>query len=120
MTPPILYISGPFNSEDQLHGIEQNILNASKYSLEAWKLEWAVICPHKNTSGFQHVNIPFDVWIQGDLAFIDRMNPDNGDSLLMLPNWGLSMGAKIEREFAIEKGLSVYYSLEMLPKIADI
>ena len=90
-TRPILYISGPFSSPDILHGIEQNILNASMFSLEAWEKGWAAMCPHKNTSGFQHTDIPWSVWMDGDLAFIDRMNPEKGDALFMMPGWETSI-----------------------------
>ena len=72
---PILYISGPFSSSDNLHGVEQNILTASKYALEAWKNGYAALCPHKNTSGYQHTaGIPYETWINGDLSFIERMD----------------------------------------------
>lgn len=113
---PILYISGPFSHEDTLHGIEQNILTASKYALEAWKNGFYCICPHKNTSGFQHCDLPYETWIEGDLAFIDRMQANKGDCLLMLDGWDKSKGAVKERDFALEKGLKIYYVCTGIPK----
>jgi hypothetical protein len=109
---PILYISGPFSAKDPIHGIEQNILTASKYALEAWEKGWGVICPHKNTQGFQHTNLPYDVWIQGDLAIIDRMSREKGDALFMLPGWQDSQGAVLERNFAFQKGLKIFYCVK--------
>ena len=117
-TKPILYISGKFSDEDNLHGIEQNILTASRYALEAWEKGWAVICPHKNTSGFQHTDLSYDVWINGDLAFIDRMDPKKGDSILMLPGHKESKGAMMELKLAIYKGLRVYFvDIEGVPTV---
>ena len=114
---PILYVSGPFSSTDNLHGVEQNILTASKYALEAWKKGFAVICPHKNTQGYQHTDLPYHVWMDGDLAFIDRMTPEKGDALLMLPGWEQSQGATLEHNFAIQKGLKVYYGKDGIPEV---
>ena len=112
---PILYISGPFSSNDNLHGVEQNILTASKYALKAWKKGWAAICPHKNTSGYQHIDLPYEIWINGDLAFIDRLDVKKGDALLMLPDWEQSKGAQLEHEFAKQKGLTIYYAKYGIP-----
>lgn len=114
---PVLYISGPFSATDLLHGVEQNILTASKCALEAWGKGWGVICPHKNTQGFQHTDLPYEVWMDGDLAFIDRMNPEKGDALLMLVGWSSSKGARLEHDFALEKGLRVYYESEGIPEV---
>jgi len=114
---PVLYISGPFSSSDLLHGVERNILTASKYALEAWQKGWSVLCPHKNTSGYQHTYIPYNVWINGDLAFIDRMDANKGDALLMLPGWEHSQGAVLERNFASEKGLKIYYAEYGIPEV---
>ena len=108
-TKPIMYISGKFSDADNLHGIEQNILTASRYALEAWEKGWAVICPHKNTSGFQHTSLPYNIWIDGDLSFIDRMDPKKGDVILMLPGYRDSKGAMMELKAAIKKGLVVHF-----------
>ncbi len=51
----VLYISGPFSDQDRVHGIQQNILRASRIALSCWSAGWAVICPHKNCAGFEHV-----------------------------------------------------------------
>lgn len=114
---PVLYVSGPFSSDDLIHGVEQNILIASKIALEAWNKGYGVICPHKNTQGFQHTNVPYDIWIQGDLAFIDRLDRSKGDALLMLPGWENSQGALLERNFAFQKGLKIwYYTKDGIPE----
>lgn len=119
-TRPILYISGPFSHSDSLHGIDENILKASKIALEAWVSGWAALCPHKNTSGFQHCNEKWETWMDGDISFIRRMSAKEGDAILMIPGWELSEGAKLERFIAEEIGLSVYeYGVDGIPKIKN-
>jgi len=107
-TRPILYISGPFSHSDTLHGIDENILKASKIALEAWMKGWAALCPHKNTSGFQHCPEKWETWMDGDVSFIRRMSPQEGDAILLIHGWELSKGARIERRVAEEIGLNVY------------
>ena len=97
----LLYVSGPFSAADNLDGIERNILAASEAALEGWRQGWAVICPHKNTSGYQHAaDIPYETWIEGDLEILRRC-----DAICMLPGWEQSNGARIE--------LALAYDLEM-------
>ena len=99
----LLYVSGPFTSPDKLHGIERNILAASEAALEGWRQGWAVICPHKNTSGYQHAeDIPYETWIEGDLEILRRC-----DAICMLPGWEQSNGARIELALAYDLGLEV-------------
>ncbi len=116
---PIMYISGPFSSDDIIHGVELNVLKASKYALEAWKKGWGVICPHKNTQGFQHVDLPYSDWMSGDLSIIDRLDPLKGDAVLMLPDWKESNGAKLEHIFAESKKLKIYYAEEGIPSVEE-
>jgi hypothetical protein len=113
---PVLYVSGKFSHDDLLHGVEHNVLIASKYSLEGWSKGFAVICPHKNSQGFQHSDLPWEIWMLGDLAFIARMQPERGDALLMLPGWEESRGACIERDYAVERGLDIYYAENGIPE----
>ena len=99
----LLYVSGPFSAADPLHGIERNILAASEAAIEGWRQGWAVICPHKNTSGYQHAaDIPYETWIEGDLEILRRC-----DAICMLPGWEQSNGARIELALAYDLGLGV-------------
>lgn len=109
-SPPgrrILYISGPFSDPDPLHGIDRNILLASEAALQGWRQGWIVFCPHKNTSGYQHVSdLPYEVWIEGDLEILRRC-----DAICMLQGWENSQGARKELALAEELDLEVliYY-----------
>lgn len=99
----ILYVAGPFSDPDPIHGVERNILIASEAALAAWRQGWVVICPHKNTAGFQHArDIPNHVWYEGDLEILKRC-----DAILLLPGWQNSVGAKTEAELAQELGLQI-------------
>lgn len=102
--PPVLYIAGPFTDDDEIHGISLNILNASKIALDCWKKGWAVICPHKNTAGFEHVSdVDPGVWYHGDLAFLVRC-----DAILLIPGWEESSGARTEQAFAIKHNIPMF------------
>lgn len=104
---PVVYIAGPFRSKQPGNEWEreQNIRRAEWLALEVWKAGYACICPHANTRNFQGA-LPDDVWLDGDIAILLKC-----DAVLMTPDWGDSVGACQEREFAREAGIPVYYNL---------
>jgi hypothetical protein len=80
----VLCISGPFSTGDRVHGVQEIILRASRVALDCWEHGWAVICPHKKCAGFEHASdIPFDTWIEGDIATLERC-----DAVLMMSRSG--------------------------------
>jgi hypothetical protein len=116
-TLKVLYISGHFSKipddEDFYHGINQNILNASRYALIAAKKGWAPFTPHKNTAGFQHVkDIPYEFWMEVCLTFVRK-----SDAILMLPDWQSSPGATKEHELARNLGIPIYYAENGIPAV---
>jgi hypothetical protein len=107
----LIYLSGKFSDSDLVHGIEANVLRASKVGLELWKNGWAVINPHKNTSGYQHVDeIGYNTWIEGDKLMVERC-----DAIFMLTGWEESKGATLEREHAIRHGIPIFYEKDGIP-----
>lgn len=102
----VAYIAGAYRA-DTHHGIELNIRKAEAVAIELWQMNYAVICPHKNTAHFDGL-APDVVWLDGDLEFIDRLDIYQ-DCLVMLPGWEKSEGAKREREFAIARHLPIFY-----------
>lgn len=112
----ILYISGPFSDRDPVHGVSKHILQASEAALLAWHEGWAVVCPHKNSAGFQHVqSIPRKTWIEGDLEILRRC-----DAICMFGYWTGSRGACLEYSLARDLGIPIYqYSpdgLQLMPE----
>ena len=100
----VLYISGPFDDPDPVHGIPKNILQASEAALLAWREGWAALCPHKNCAGFEHAEgIPYETWIKGDLEFLHK-----SDAICMVGHWTGSRGACREYRLARSLGLPVY------------
>src|SRR3990167_2913364 len=102
----IIFVSGKYRDKDW-DAIECNIRKAEKASIKLWQLGWAVICPHLNTAHFDGY-CEDTVWLQGDLAMIDRFDPTR-DVLFMLDNWKESTGAGNEREHAQRRGIKIYY-----------
>jgi hypothetical protein len=103
-TRPFIYVSGPFSSDDNIHGVERNILAASEIAATAYQKGWAVHCPHKNNKDFQHLKgLTWKDWMESDFKIVSRC-----DALLMIPGWEKSPGARMERQFAQDRGLPVY------------
>lgn len=99
----LLYIAGPFSAPTPGE-IEANIDAAEAYALVAWKRGWAVICPHKNSAGFETVaEIPDSVWYRGYLEMVSRC-----DAVLLIPGWQDSLGAMAEKTEAERHGIRVF------------
>ena len=97
----IIYIAGPYRAPTE-RGLEDNIRHAEEAAIRLWRLGWAVICPHKNSSHFGGI-IPDDNFIEGDIEILKRC-----DAIYLLSNWHYSTGARMERDIALEKGMAVY------------
>jgi len=98
----LVYIAGPYRASTEW-GIKQNIRSAEAVALKYWKLGYAVICPHKNTS-FLGGTLPDSAWLKGDLAILARC-----DVIVMAPGWIDSEGARAELRFAELHDLEVIY-----------
>lgn len=103
----VIYIAGPFRGPDSW-AIETNIRRAETLALEVWRRGAAAICPHANTRFFQGA-APDAVWLDGDLAILAKC-----DAILMTEDWQRSSGATAERNFAVDHGIPVLYSLDDL------
>ena len=113
----IAYVAGPYTA-DRLLEVELNIMAAGSVAYELWRMGYAVICPHTNStfSCRKQLNdgIPY---IKGDLEIISRFHGGK-DCLVMLPGWEESKGARAEREFASNRGLNIFYWPEDKEKLA--
>jgi hypothetical protein len=100
----LLYVAGPYRSKDGPRGVHKNIEAASDVAYDLWKLGAAVICPHKNSEGFDGADF-FDaeLWLKGDLVILGRC-----DAIVMLPGWETSAGAGYELMTARTQGKPVF------------
>jgi hypothetical protein len=112
----LLYIAGKFHSDDTNGGTERNISLASKLALECWRKGWAVICPHKNTAGFQHYpDVSDEIWYAGYLEILSRC-----DAILMMEGWEASVGAIMEYDFVKSHGLlDIYFERDGIPEAPE-
>ncbi len=98
----LAYTAGPYRS-DTIHGTVNNIRAAERVAIKYWKSGYAVICPHKNSSLLDGA-CPDSVWLAGDLEMLSRC-----DTIIMIPGWEHSAGAKKELEAAVGWGKEVIY-----------
>lgn len=107
---PAIYIAGPYSSKTP-EGIKANIARAEQAGLECCRAGWGVHIPHKNFAGFEvHTDIPYDAWIEMDLAILARC-----DAILMLDGWASSPGASREFQFADEIGIPNFFARDGIP-----
>ena len=111
----VVYVAGPFRcvsehmpGQQDSWGIQSNIMRAMALALEVWRLGAAAVCPHANTMFYQNA-APDQVWLEGDLAILGKC-----DAVLMTPDWTRSSGARAEREYALRRGIPVFYELDAL------
>ncbi len=108
----VIYIAGPFRAANSWD-MEQNIRRAEELALEAWRLGFAVVCPHTNTRFF-HGAAEDSIWLDGDIEIMRRC-----DAVLFTPDWERSSGARAEHEAANAVGLPVFFSLSALRELIE-
>ncbi len=102
--PKRVYLASCYRSSQGEYGVTRYIEEASHVARAMWKLGLAVLCPVKNTSHFGGSDVPDQVWLTGDFAFIDVC-----EAIVMHPNWEISSGARAELDYAKGLGLRVFY-----------
>lgn len=108
---PVCYIAGPYRAKPDPHDHwvqECNIRKAEGVAHRVWQIGCAAVTPHLNTAHFQG-SLPDSVWLDGDLAILAKC-----DAVVMVDGWEESMGATIEQQFALDRGIPVFYSLAEL------
>jgi hypothetical protein len=105
----LVYIAGPYSASTHLER-EQNILQARIAGAQVAKLGAYPLIPHSNTA---HIDTPCDdlFWYEGGLELLRR-----SDAVFMLKTWKKSVGAKREREEALELEIPVFSRFEYLQK----
>lgn len=105
----MVYLSGPIHSrnKDGSYNLgdwwtqRSNINSAGFVAAHLWKNGISVICPHKNSEGFDGLLKDEEI-LKGNLRLIEAC-----DAIIMLPGWRNSQKATIEKEFAQHKNIKV-------------
>ena len=98
----VAYVAGPY-SANSIYNVVQNIRRAEFVALSLWKMGYAVICPHKNTSLLDG-ECPRQTWIDGDLEILKRC-----DLIVVLENWEYSEGTRDELSQAEMTDMPIFY-----------
>lgn len=103
----VVYISGKI-TEKTAYKQRLNVLLAERVNRQLWELGFTTICPHTNAP---KGNISYRDYIDGDITLLAR-----SDCVLMMNNWKESNGAKEELQFAYQRNIPVFFSIEELVK----
>lgn len=97
----LVYVAGPYRGDKK-----ENILNAERKSIELIRAGFAVITPHKNTSGYEkyedNKKITRQTWLDMDLVILKRC-----DLLYVLKDSENSEGTQAEIAFAHKHNIPV-------------
>jgi len=108
-----VYISGPMTPKNGW-SIEENVAAGARVYFDLLSRGIPCFCPH--LSGIfptAWTLLPHEAWLAYDYAVIDRCT-----HVLMMPRWGTSTGARLERDYAIAHNKIVLYSPTDLENIA--
>jgi len=98
----VAYVAGPYRGPTE-YQVHRNIQEAEAIALELWRIGFAVICPHKN-SGYFGGEVSEDLILEGCLKIVEK-----SDCIVMMYSWERSEGSTVEREFALQHSVPVYY-----------
>lgn len=104
----LVYLAGPITAA---HGVSvaENVAAAVDVYWQCVRAGIPAFCPQIGAMFPQAWEIPYETWMAYDFAIIDRCT-----ALLALPRWELSAGATREVQYALVRGMRVFYSLEEL------
>ena len=111
----LVYISGPMTAKDG-RTMEQNTADGVAVYLDLLKRGIPAFSPHCSGafpsawSALSHQE-----WIDYDFAIIDRCT-----HVLMMPRWETSTGARMEHQYAHEKGIPIADSIEALCELVEV
>ena len=99
---PVVYIAGPYRSEEGEYDVRQNIRTAEGWASFFWVNGLACIVPHKNTAGMGGL-MPDDFWLKSGLALLERC-----DAMFVMPNSEASQGTQAEIVHARKVNVPVF------------
>jgi hypothetical protein len=101
----IVFIAGPYIGDGSIETIESNIREAEAYAIALANHGIGFFCPHLHTHHFgTKANADETFYHQLDFHFLTQ-----ADGILLTPRWNTSSGAKRERDWAMAKGLPLFY-----------
>jgi len=111
------YVFGRYSGSSP-EAIQSNIAAAEAVERCLVEKGWGVICPHKNTAGFERLmpEVPWQWWLAQDLSLVRRLDPEL-DILVGAPGFYGSSGAAVEMELARNIGIRIYTSVDEVPSI---
>jgi hypothetical protein len=98
-----IFVSGPYTNGD----VGRNVKSAMDATNELIERGYAPYCPH--LTHFLHINNwqPYEKWLALDIQYLDIC-----DALLRIP--GESFGADKEVDFAVKKGIPVFFNIDQV------
>jgi len=110
----VIYVSGKIRDArgDFMTSLHTEL--ARQYGALLWRRGWFAFIPHMSTMWMEGV-VRYDSFLKGDLIMISRC-----DAVFMLPNWMDSNGARIERKFAEDIGIPIYYEFREVPIVESV
>ena len=104
MSPPLIYIAGPFTAPTPW-AIAENVREAERWGLLVAEHGGMPVIPHANTALF-HGQLDAEFWYEGTLALMRAC-----DGVFLMPRWLESRGARIEAEEATMRCIPVFCAL---------
>lgn len=103
----LCYIAGPYRGKSKIKIInwlqrQRNIRRARKAAEKLWKMGYAVLCPHLNTSNFDGL-MPDETFLDGTLEMMKRC-----DLVVLVKGWEKSSGTLNEIKTAKTLKIPVY------------
>lgn len=105
MTPPLIYIAGPFRGVTPLD-VRRNVEAARDLGYEVARLGGYPVIPHMMTADFDK-QLSDDFWLQGTLGLMKAC-----DAVVLHVRWESSSGTVMERATALKLGMEVFDTRE--------
>jgi len=102
---PLVYIAGPYRAPTRFE-TEANIHAAESYGIEVAKMGAYPVIPHANTRGYFEDTQPDHFWLRATLRLMAKC-----DAVLLMANWLVSAGARLERAQASNMKMPILASL---------
>lgn len=106
-----IYVAGQYRAKTRAKR-NLNIAVCRHAGVELAQKGWMPLIPCQNTAGFDDYTkgIPDKFWLDGTLEQMFKC-----DAVFMCQGWENSKGAVNERDQAMIKGMSIYYSIGDVP-----